>query len=122
MVAGYHKQIILTIPTEVILHVCGDVTLIAEEMVGTGVTALSLDPKADIKQMRAKVGGKIPFLGGVNTTFLSLCDPEEIKAVSLKALKEGMDILAPGCAIPANTSTGNLQAMVQAVEEFESIS
>jgi len=122
MVADYHRQIILTIPTEVILHICGDVTLIAEEMGGTGVTALSLDPKTDLQQMRAKVEGRIPFLGGVNTTHLSFCDPQEIKAISLKALKEGMQILAPGCAIPANTPTENLQAMVQAAEEFESIS
>jgi [methyl-Co(III) methanol-specific corrinoid protein]:coenzyme M methyltransferase len=102
--------------------VCGDVTLIAEEMVGTGAAALSLDSKTDIQQMRTKVGKQIPFLGGVDTTLLSFSDPKEIKTVSLKALEEGIDILAPGCAIPANTPTENLQAMVQAVEEFESIS
>ena len=54
----------------------------------------------------------------IETISLSLSNPEEIKQMGLKALKGGIDILAPGCAIPPNSPAENLKAMVQAAEEF----
>ncbi len=121
MVADYHRQVIEAIPAEVVLHICGDLTFIAEEAAGTGAVALSIDPKADLPQMRAKVGGRMPLIGGVDTVLLSLGDPEKVRATSLEALKAGMNLLAPGCAIPPNTPTGNVKAMVAAAEELRII-
>jgi len=37
----------------------------------------------------------------------------------LGALREGIDLLAPGCAIPPNSPTENLRAMVKAAEEYK---
>ncbi len=119
IVFEYHKQIIETLSAPVILHVCGDVTLIAEAMVRTEANALSIDPKAETHLMRKKVGDQMPLIGGVDTTSLIDSKPREIKEICLKALKDGIDILAPGCAIPPNTPLENLQAMVQAAEEFK---
>lgn len=119
IVGEYHKQIIQTLSAPVILHVCGNVTLIAEEMVRTEASALSIDPKAETYLMRTKVGKQTALIGGVDTTSLIFSNPQEIKAISLKALNDGIDILAPGCAIPPNTPLENLKAMVQAAEEFK---
>jgi len=121
ILSEYHKQIIQAISAPVILHVCGDVTLIAEEMRRTGAIALSIDPKADTRLMRKNVGGKITLIGGVETTVLALSDPEGIKVVCLKALNDGIDILAPGCAIPPISTIENIKAMVQAAEESKSL-
>jgi [methyl-Co(III) methanol-specific corrinoid protein]:coenzyme M methyltransferase len=119
MVGEYHQQIIQTLSAPVILHVCGNVTLIAEEMARTEASALSIDPKAETYLMRTKVGKQTALIGGVDTTSLIFSNPQEIKAISLKALNDGIDILAPGCAIPPNTPLENLKAMVQAAEEFK---
>ena len=119
MVADYHRQVIQAVPGRVILHICGDLTFIAEEAAGTGAIALSIDPKADLAQMRAKVGNQMPLIGGVDTVLLSLGDPEKVRAVSLEALKEGINLLAPGCAIPPNTPIQNVKAMVAAAEGFK---
>lgn len=121
IVRGYHEQIIQGISVPVILHVCGDVTLIAEEMAGTGAHALSVDPKAETCIMRKKVGKDIILIGGIDTISLSLSTPQDIKDMSFKALQEGMNILAPGCAIPPNSPIENLKAMVLAAEEFLSL-
>jgi [methyl-Co(III) methanol-specific corrinoid protein]:coenzyme M methyltransferase len=118
IVSEYHKQIIQNLSAPVILHVCGNVTLIAEEMVRTGANGLSIDPKAETYLMRSKVGKQMPLIGGMDTTLLSFSNPQDIKAVGLKALKDGIDILAPGCAIPPNAPFENLEALVQAAEEF----
>ncbi len=118
MVADYHRQVIEAIPARVILHICGDLTFIAEEAAGTGAAALSIDPKADLQQMRAKVGHQMPLIGGIDTVLLSLGDPERIREASLEALKAGINLLAPGCAVPPNTPIRNVRAMVDAAEEL----
>jgi [methyl-Co(III) methanol-specific corrinoid protein]:coenzyme M methyltransferase len=120
-VSGYHRQLIRDITAPVILHVCGNVTLIAGEMAGTGVHALSIDPKAETELVREKIGQEVILIGGVDTILLSLSSPREIKEVSLKALKAGINILGPGCSIPPNAPTENLKAMVQAAEEFTAL-
>ena len=122
IVFEYHKQIIETLSAPVILHVCGNVTLIAEEMARTEANVLSIDPKATTQLMRRKVGDQILPLGGVDTTSLIDSSPQEIKEICLKAFKDGIDILAPGCAVPPDTPLENLKAMVRAAEEFESSS
>jgi len=119
MVANYHRQVIEALPARVILHICGDLTFIAEEAAGTGAMALSIDPKADLPQMRAKVGHRMPLIGGVDTVLLSLGDPEKVRAVSIEALGAGINLLAPGCAIPPNTPVQNVRAMVAAAEGFK---
>lgn len=117
-VAKAHREVIESIPAPVVLHVCGNVALIAEEMAGAGARALSIDPKAGISQMREKVGRQVLLVGGVDTIALSLSTPERIKELGLKALEEGIDILAPGCAIPPNSPTENLKVMVEAANAF----
>ncbi len=119
IVGEYHKQIIQTLSAPVILHVCGNITLIAEEMARTEANALSIDPKAETHLMRRKVGDQMLLIGGVHTTSLIDSNPQEIKAICLKALNDGIDILAPGCAIPPDSPLENLEAMVQAAEEFK---
>ncbi len=118
MVAEYERQVIKALPCPVILHICGNVALIAEKMAWTEADGLSIDPKAQPRHMREKVGERMPLIGGIDTTFLSLSNPNEIKTRCLESLKDGINILAPGCSIPANSPSKNLRAMVHAAEEL----
>jgi [methyl-Co(III) methanol-specific corrinoid protein]:coenzyme M methyltransferase len=118
IVAEYHRRLIQALSVPVILHICGNVTLIAEEMSKTRAAGLSIDPKAETRAMRAKVGSGMRLIGGVETISLSLSNSGEVKQMALKALKDGIDILAPGCAIPPNSPMENITALVQAAEEF----
>jgi len=43
------------------------------------------------------------LIGGVDAPALFTSTPSDIRVLSRKALEEGIDILAPGCAIPPNT-------------------
>ena len=90
-------------------------------MTKSRAVGLSIDPKVEIALMRAKVGPEMRLIGGVETISLSLSNPGEIKQMSLRALNNGIDILAPGCAIPPNSPTENLKMMVQAAEEYKKI-
>ena len=101
----------ISVPT--LLHICGKVDPIVEWMGQTGADVLSLDPKASPQIAREKCGPDIVLLGGLdvaNTLFLH--GPDEIRQEAEQAIADGIQILAPGCAVGPGTSTENLQAML----------
>jgi [methyl-Co(III) methanol-specific corrinoid protein]:coenzyme M methyltransferase len=115
------KQIqqLSAVPT--ILHICGKVDPIIVDLANTGATALSLDVKTDIRAVKtalARVGKKIPLIGGIDCIRTLLPKkPQDVLDEAKDALEDGYDILAPCCSIPPATPTENLLAMVQAVKE-----
>jgi len=101
----------ISVPT--LLHICGKVDSIVEWMSQTGASVLSLDPKSNPKIVREKCGPDIVLLGGLDVaTTLFLHGPDEIKQEAEQAIADGIQILAPGCAVGPGTATENLQAML----------
>jgi len=97
-----------------ILHICGNVDFIVESLGQTGADVLSLEPKASPNLAREKCGPNIILMGGVDTAItLFWKDPETVKAVCEQSIADGIQILAPGCAISPGTPLENLQAMVE---------
>ncbi len=101
----------ISVPT--ILHICGKVEPIAAWMAQTGPDVLSLDTKSNPKDIRGKCGSDVILLGGVDVaTTLFLHGPEEIKKEAEQSIEDGIQILAPGCAVGPGTPGENLQAML----------
>lgn len=108
-----HRQI-AAIPVPVILHICGNVDPIVEWMGRTGAQVLSLEPKADARLARRKCGPDVILMGGVDTaTTLFMKDPATVKEGCERAIADGIQILAPGCAVAPGTPLENLLAMVE---------
>lgn len=87
----------------------------------SGAEILSLDQCMDLAESRAAV--PTMSLGGNVDPVKSLLmgDTAEVEKDALHCLREaGTDrfILMPGCGIPPNAPTENLQAMVKAAEVF----
>jgi [methyl-Co(III) methanol-specific corrinoid protein]:coenzyme M methyltransferase len=102
------------IPVPTILHICGNVDAIVEWMGQTGANILSLEPKASAKLARKKCGSDIILMGGMDTaTTLYMKDPDTVKQGCEEAIDDGIQILAPGCAVAPGTPTENLLAMVE---------
>ena len=102
------------IPVPTILHICGNVDAIVEWMGQTGANILSLEPKANAKLAREKCGSDIILMGGMDTaTTLYMKDPDTVKQGCEEAIDDGIQILAPGCAVAPGTPTENLLAMVE---------
>ncbi len=55
-----------------------------------------------------------------SATLLRYSTPTIIQARSLKALQDGVDILAPACGFHPHTPLANMKAMVRAVDKYES--
>jgi [methyl-Co(III) methanol-specific corrinoid protein]:coenzyme M methyltransferase len=101
----------ISVPT--ILHICGNVSPIVKWMAQSGPNILSLDTKTDPKTARGKCG-PVVLLGGVdvaNTLFLQGAD--EIRKEAEQSIADGIQILAPGCAVGPDTSTKNLLTMLE---------
>ncbi len=97
-----------------ILHICGNVDSIVGYMGQTGANILSLEPKASARLAREKCGPDIILLGGVDTaTTLFMKDAETVKQGCDESIADGIQILAPGCAVAPGTPLENLLAMVE---------
>lgn len=104
------------IPT--ILHICGKVNPLIEDMIDTGASAFSVDTNVNIAEIQSKIkssGRYVAVVGGidaVNTLFYAK-GPEPVGEEGEKSLRAGYDLLAPSCSIPPATSLEKLQAMVE---------
>ncbi|MCB2187849.1 MAG: MtaA/CmuA family methyltransferase [Deltaproteobacteria bacterium] len=109
----YQRRQIEDLGVPRILHICGNVDNIVEYMGQTGAEILSLEPKADAGLARRKCGPKVVLMGGVDTaTVLFMKDPQTVKEGCEESIQEGIQMLAPGCAVAPGTPTENLLAMV----------
>jgi [methyl-Co(III) methanol-specific corrinoid protein]:coenzyme M methyltransferase len=110
----YQRKQFEAIPVPKILHICGNVDAIVEWMGQTGADILSLEPKASASLARQKCGSDIILMGGVDTaTTLFMKDPETVKQGCEETIADGIQILAPGCAVAPGTPKENLLAMVE---------
>ena len=110
----YQRRQFEAIPVPKILHICGNVDSIVEWMGQTGADILSLEPKASAKLARQKCGSDIILMGGVDTaTTLFMKDADTVKEGCEETIEDGIQILAPGCAVAPGTPMENLLAMVE---------
>lgn len=110
----YHKKLFSLISLPSILHICGNVTPIIGYMAETGADALSIDDKTDLRKAREITKGKVSLLGNLNPSAILLQgDETKVREATRKAIRDGIDIVAPGCAIPLGTPSSNLRAMVE---------
>lgn len=101
-----------------ILHICGNVDPIVEMMGKTGANILSLEPKASAQLARQKCGPDVFMMGGVDTaTTLFMKDAETVRQGSEESIADGIQMLAPGCAVAPGTPTENLLAMVEVAKK-----
>lgn len=106
-----------------ILHMCGDATLIITEMAATGAPMLEVDYKIDAGRCRAATENGPVLVGNVDpSAVMALGTPEQVVAKSRQAIERlgprGRFILSPGCTLPATTPPENTAAMMAAASEF----
>lgn len=117
----YEKQVVnfahkLKLPYT--LHICGDTTLILDDMVATGADALELDYKTDVIRVHDILREKgVAFIGNVDPSgVLALGTEDTVKETTQKLIALFSDtnrfILNAGCALPACTPSKNIHAFI----------
>lgn len=114
-----YKIIRENIDAKIILHICGNTSKLLNFIPQTKFEGFSFQgPEVDVKLARDVIGGRTALIGNVSTDTLLNGGINEVKSSSLRALEEGIDVLAPACAIPLHTPLKNLQTMVETVKQY----
>lgn len=102
-----------------VLHICGAAGPILADMAATGADGLELDQMTEAGRARTVLGGRTTFIGNIDpSAVLALGTPAEVERATRSLLEafrgEPRFILNAGCAIPAETPSANLRAMIRA--------
>ncbi len=118
--APFDEELIKKIKGDTILHVCGNGDKIIEDMIATGATGISIDSRTNAEKAVIAAKGKAAILGNVDTVkVLTFGTPKGVREDTLRALKAGVDIVAPGCALSPLTPSENIIEMVKTVKHGE---
>ncbi len=103
-----------------LIHVCGNSTSILETLSECGFQGISIEEKVtDLRAAKKIVGKRTKLIGNISSSGVMLNGTcEEIKEEAQKCLREGIDILAPGCGIAPKTPIKNIKALVEARNEY----
>ncbi len=113
---------------KVILHSCGDISAILDDLIKSGVDALhpieptTANPEYSIFKLKEKIGKDITFVGNVSPQDLSDKDPDFIKNYTKELIRDvapgGGFILSSGHSINPAVKLENFLAMKEIFEKY----
>ncbi|MEM3710311.1 MAG: uroporphyrinogen decarboxylase family protein, partial [Nitrososphaerales archaeon] len=122
MFKTYVKPALIRIAEELkglkVLHICGKVGPIIQDMADCGFDGISIEEAIDVKRIKNLIGD-VKILGYIQSKNLALNTPNAIKEEVKKALQSGVDLLEAGEGILLPTPLDNIRAMVEVVKEWK---
>jgi MtaA/CmuA family methyltransferase len=96
-----------------ILHVCGRIIPIREELVSSGADILSVDSGEDIAALKSLANGRCLIAGNIDVVHVLLRgDVQRIIQETRRCISES-DIPCPGCGFPPATRSESILSMVR---------
>ena len=104
-------------------HICGNTDLILEDMITTGLDAIEIDYKTNIKKVHDLYKDKVVLSGTVDPSgviALGTADMVETKVREILDLYKDSPrlIMNAGCAIPPNTPEANIRRLVEVTRSY----
>ncbi|MCC7362658.1 MAG: MtaA/CmuA family methyltransferase [Anaerolineales bacterium] len=113
-----HQRLVPQVPAPVILHCCGPTLDRIQFFREGGFKAFHFESQVKPDQAKAEAAGKIRLAGNVNNPVtLFARGPAEVRGEAQRAIDAGIDIIAPECAVPLQTTLENLKEIVQTCED-----
>jgi [methyl-Co(III) methanol-specific corrinoid protein]:coenzyme M methyltransferase len=114
-----HQQLTREIGGPLILHICGDTLNRLGYIADSGFDCFHFDSKVDAVRGKAVAGHRISLVGNINNANTLLRgSPEDVRRETLYALRAGVEIVGPECAVPVRVPNINLRAIVEAAIEY----
>ena len=121
----YVKRMVDAVQDEyfyVILHDCGSVTKMTEGMYGTGAKGFHFGNAVDMGVICEKMPQDVLVFGNLAPADLYSKGPEEIKTMTAELLEKTRQyphfVLSTGCDVPPEVKLENIDAMIEALNEF----
>ena len=119
LILPQHRKLTGKTKGMMILHMCGDATDILEPMATSGFDGISIEEKVNEKYAKQVIGKRACLIGNLSpVTTLLAKSPENVKQEAKMCIEDGVDILAPGCGLAPHTPLTNLNALVEARDEY----
>jgi MtaA/CmuA family methyltransferase len=114
-----HTEFVDQIPIPIILHICGRTVDRMGYIAQTGMAAFHYDSKNEPEESVEAVDGGIALVGNINNPeTLYAKGPEDVRAEVYRNLDAGVQLIAPECAIPLQTTIENLKEIPRAVQDW----
>lgn len=114
-----HSRLVTEISVPVVLHICGDTIDRIEYISRTKVAGFHFESKVDACSAVKISNGRITLIGNVNNpSTLLFGKPEDVKREVEYAIKCGVSIIGPECAVPLNTPIENLKEISKVVKNY----
>lgn len=107
----------------VVIHICGDTSLILHQLAQYPFCGFELDYKTDARRAKATAGQKHVLFGNVDPSgVIARGTPELVTARTRELISlwkpGGLFVLNAGCAIPESTPPENIRALIRAAHEY----
>ena len=99
-----------------IVHICGQMHSVYEQISKISANALSFDAVVPIKEARKNLPGRV-IMGNVSTFAIELRDAEKVRSLTRTCMRNGSDIIAPACGLGMGSPSENVRAVLEAVKE-----
>lgn len=107
-----HSRLAQEISVPTLLHICGDTKDRIEYIAQTGMDCFHWDTKSgSSEEMRQLAGENLSLIGGVSNYTLLRGTPDDVISRVNDAIRAGINIVGPECAIPLLTPLKNLKAI-----------
>jgi len=115
-----YQKIARSIKAPKIIHICGRTSKISPHLADSEFHGFSFDyPGVEVEDLQEKIGGKMALIGSVPTvSHLLEGTRQEVIDISLEMIKRGTDILSPSCGLPQYTPLENVQAIADAIGQW----
>lgn len=110
----YEAQVFATVQVPTALHICGYTIDLMPHIGATGALAFSFEEKVEVKDARRLLGDVVSIGNVAPVRTLLNGGPDDVLREAHKCFADGVDLLAPGCAVPPLTRLENLRAMAAA--------
>jgi MtaA/CmuA family methyltransferase len=112
-----HRQIVAAVGCPIVLHCCGDTTDRLAYFVEAGFDCYHFESKVSLSAAVTAAAGRMTLMGNINNPELLLTGtPDQVATACREVIAAGVQILAPECAVPLQTPTANLRALVEVAE------
>jgi [methyl-Co(III) methanol-specific corrinoid protein]:coenzyme M methyltransferase len=113
-----YREIFTSVACPVALHICGNSKSILPHLKGSGAIGFSFDAKVPVSEVRKVLGGEIALVGNISTTETLLTGTrQEVRNEALRAIRDGIHVLAPSCGFAPATPLENVKEMISAAKQ-----
>lgn len=107
-----------------IVHICGQMRSVYEQINKVHANALSFDAVVPMKEARANLGDRV-LMGNVSTFALEFGNEERIEKLTKFCVRGGSNIISPACGLGTRSPIVNIQAILKTLkmdaEDFDRV-